>query len=240
MGLDRVTDRPPHLNDGEATREKLVGLVGQEVAYALRPRPLRIVVVHAANDLADLAALAQLVVGGAQRVIEHHHARGPALGLHQGFHLGVVDAAHLALVEEVDDPGVVADEAKAVPIERKPIPEQACIADGDAARVRRPAGAHIERTRTTRIGEQLLAVVDDIVDRRLDRLGDGFLLDHRNHGKSSFGNALLHPNFRRRRGRCGGSDDIGSCRGRHNRRTDTAYHNGAAGIAADACTVATR
>ena len=36
----------------------------------------------AAHDFANSPLLAQIVVGGAQRVIEHHHPRRPALGLH--------------------------------------------------------------------------------------------------------------------------------------------------------------
>src|SRR5262249_6836039 len=36
-GFDRMPERPPHLDDGEAPLEKLLGLVRQQVAYALWP-----------------------------------------------------------------------------------------------------------------------------------------------------------------------------------------------------------
>src|SRR6266545_2046807 len=79
---------------------RIVRLVRQKVAHALRPRPFGIVVMRAAHDLADLARLAQRVVGRAQRVIEYDDALGPALGLHQRFHFRVIGALYFVLVEE--------------------------------------------------------------------------------------------------------------------------------------------
>src|SRR5271166_4889866 len=63
--LDREPYRTPHLNDGEAAAQKLVGFLRQQIPHALRTGPLGIVVVHTANDLTNPACLAQLVVGRA-------------------------------------------------------------------------------------------------------------------------------------------------------------------------------
>ena len=116
-------------------------------------------------------------------MVEHHDAPGSALGLHQGFHLGVIGAADFGLVEEIAHPGVVAHEAEAVAIERELIAREPRVADHDAARVRSAAGAHVERTRPAGIGEKLLAVVDDVVDGCFDGLGRGFLFYDGNHGE---------------------------------------------------------
>src|SRR5262249_62031270 len=78
-GFDRMADRPPHLHDGEAALEQLVGLVRQQVAHALWPRPFGVVVVRTAHDLADPLALAQLVVRAPQGMLNHHHAPPTAL-----------------------------------------------------------------------------------------------------------------------------------------------------------------
>jgi len=70
--------------------------------------------VSAAHDLADLAGLALVVGGGAQGVVEHDHARSPALGFHQRFHLRVVDSCNLLLIEEICHLRIVTDEPEAV------------------------------------------------------------------------------------------------------------------------------
>src|SRR5262245_10176900 len=53
-----MPDRPPHLHDGKAPLQELVGLVREQVAHALRAGTFGVVVVDAAHDLADLARLA--------------------------------------------------------------------------------------------------------------------------------------------------------------------------------------
>src|SRR5262249_29141293 len=68
--LDRMADRPPHLHDGETALQQRVGLLRQQVAHALRAGPFGVIVVRAAHDLADLARLALVVVGGAQGMVE--------------------------------------------------------------------------------------------------------------------------------------------------------------------------
>ena len=178
-----MADRPPHLHDGEAPLQQFLGFVRQQVAHPLRAGPFGIVVVHAAHHLADFARLARFVVGRAQRVIEHDHARGAALGLHQRLHLGVVDAPDLVLVEEIGDLGVVTDETEALAIERKRLRMQARIADGHAMGIDRAAAAYVGRARRSGLGKYLVAVIQDVVDRGLDGLADRFPLDDLNHGQ---------------------------------------------------------
>jgi len=148
---------------------------------ALRAGPFGVVVMHAAHDLADFVLLTQLLVGGAQRMIENKHPRRPALRLHQRFHLGVVDPPYLVLVVEIGHFRVVPDEAETVAVERKPVGGKPAIVDGDAARVLGAAAANIRIARLGRDGKNLLSVVHDVVDRCFDRFGDRFSfgdLDH--------------------------------------------------------------
>src|SRR6185312_4042826 len=169
--FDWMANRPPHLNDGEAALQQALGLLPQEIAHALRPRPFGVVVVNAADDLAQLALFAHRIIGGAQRVVEDDDARRAGLRLDQRFHLRIVDAANLLLIEEVAHRRIVPAEPKAVGIEREAIGERASIVHDDAARIGRAAGADIRRARSARIGEGLLTRIAQIIDLRLDRLG---------------------------------------------------------------------
>src|SRR5262249_4606113 len=141
------------------------------------------IVVHAAHDLTDLARLTLIGVGRAQRVIKYDHARGAALGLHQRLHLRVVDPADLVLVEEIGNLGVVTDETEALAIERKRLRVQPRIADGHAMEIERAAATAAGRARRRGLGEYLLAIIDNVVDGRLDGLADRFPLDDLNHGQ---------------------------------------------------------
>ena len=141
IGLDRMPDRPPHLDDGETALEQIVRLVGQHVAHPLRRGPFGIVVVHATHDLADFLGLAQFVVGGAQRMVEHDDALGAALGFDQCFHLRVVDAADFVVVEEIADRGVMPHETEAVALQREIFDVRTAVMDFDAPRIGRAAGA---------------------------------------------------------------------------------------------------
>ena len=178
-----MADRTPHLHDGEAALEQLVRLLREKIADALRARPLGIIVVHAAHDLADLARLTLLVVRGAQRMIEHDHARRSAFGLHQRFHLRVIDPADLVFVVKIGDLGVVTDETEAVAIEHERLWLQPRIADGHAAGVKRAAAAHIGCARRRGLREYLLTVIQNVVERGLDGLVDRFPFDDLNHGQ---------------------------------------------------------
>jgi hypothetical protein len=76
----------------------------------------------------------------------------------------------------------VTHEAEAFAVEHERIAVQPGIVDGHTARIDRSAGAHIGAARTGRLGEQLLPVIDDIVDRGLDGIADGVALQNLNHG----------------------------------------------------------
>src|SRR6266850_7566961 len=99
--LDRLVDRAPHLDDGEAPLQQGFGFARQQVAHALRPRPLRVVVVHVEHRLAHQLRLALRLVARAQRVVEDDDARSAGNLLYQRLDLGVVDALQLVDIEEV-------------------------------------------------------------------------------------------------------------------------------------------
>ena len=170
-GFDRMPDRPPHLDDGEAARQQILGLVGKDIAHPLRPRPFGVVVVGAAHDLADFLRLAQLVVGGAQRMVEHHDALGAALGFDQLDHFRIVDPPDFILVVEIAHPGRMVDEAEAVAVELEAIDLEAAVVHFHLPRVERAATAPVVGAGRTGIGEQVLAVVFDVVDGRLHDIG---------------------------------------------------------------------
>ncbi len=185
-GLDRMPDRPPHLDDGKAPREQILGLVGQDVAHALRPRPFGIVVVRAAHDLADFLGLAQLVVGGAQRMVEHDDALGPALGFDQLDHFRIVDPPDFILVVEIAHLGRVIDKTETVAIELEAIHLEPAVVHLHLARIVGSAAAAIVGAGLAGIGEQPLAVVLDVVDGRLQDIGSIF-----DFGEDGHGNLLL-------------------------------------------------
>jgi hypothetical protein len=116
-------------------------------------------------------------------VVEHDDARGAALGLHQRLHLRVVDAADLVVVEEIGDLGIVTHETEAMAIERERLGSAPRIANGHAVRVERAAGAGVGGARRRGLREQLLAVVEDVVDGRLDGFADRFPFDNLYHGQ---------------------------------------------------------
>src|SRR5262249_10787813 len=78
--LDRMTDRPPDLHDRKTALEQFLGFVRQQIAHTLLRRPFGVVVVHALDDLAELARLAIVLVGGAQCMIEYDDAFRAGLG----------------------------------------------------------------------------------------------------------------------------------------------------------------
>ncbi len=62
----------------------------------------------------------------------------------------------------------MADEAKAVALEDQVLGMRAAVMDDDLPRVDR-AAADVERTCSARLGENLHTVIDEIVERRIDR-----------------------------------------------------------------------
>jgi len=105
-------------------------------------------------------------------VIEDDDALGAAFGFHQRFHLRIVGAAHLGIVEKVDYLGVVRNEAEAFTLELKILGEGATVTQHDpvwvglaAARICRSAGAGF--------GDDFLAGIDEVIQGRFD-LRNGF------------------------------------------------------------------
>src|SRR5262249_2424847 len=176
-------DRPPHLHDGEAALQQLVGLVGEQVAHTLWARPFRVIVVHASHHLADLARFAQFIIRRTQGVIEDDDARGAAFGFYQRFHLRIIDAADLLLVEEVGDLGVVTNETEAVAIEHEWFRLHPRIANGHAAGIGRAPAAHTGCARHGGLREYLLAVIENVIDPGLDRFADRVPLENLCHGQ---------------------------------------------------------
>ena len=137
---------------------------------------------HAAHDLADLAAFAQRLVFGAQRVVEHDDAPGAALLLHQRFHLRVIDALDLGVVVEIGDLRVVPDETETLAVELEPVGERPAVGQGHAVRFR--AAAADTGVAPARLGDQRYRhrlTGDEIVELGLDRGGDDFGFRERIH-----------------------------------------------------------
>ena len=178
-----MPDRPPHLHDGKAPLQELIGLIREQVAHALGSGPLGVIVVDAAHDLADLARLALLVIRRAQSVIEDDDARGSAFGFHQRFHLWIVNPADLVLLEKVGDFRVVTHKTKAVAIEHERLLTEPRIADDHAMRVEGATAAHVGRSRRRRLRENLLPVIENVIDRGLDGFVDRFPFDNLDHRK---------------------------------------------------------
>ncbi|HZU90482.1 MAG TPA: hypothetical protein VE993_14610 [Stellaceae bacterium] len=140
---------------------------------------------HAAHDVADLGRLAQGVVGGAQGVVEHDDAQGAALGLHQSFHLRVVDAADLFLVVEIADLRVVTDKAEAFPFQAKTVRIGPTVADDDPMRVRlAAAGPRVPAAGRRHQRDRLQVGVEKIVESRFDRFRSAVEFGELRHGAS--------------------------------------------------------
>src|SRR4051794_38853601 len=186
-GFDRMADRPPDLHDRKAARQQCLGLVWKEIAHALLARPFGVVVVHALDNLAQLARLAVVLVSRAQGVIKNDDTLRPALGLHQRSHPGVVAPPQLLIIIKVDDLGVVTDEAKALTVEHETVGLEPAIVHHHAMRI---AGAcrpdHGGAWTPGEYGGHHAAVLE-IVERgfdgggRLDGGGRSVLNRHANH-----------------------------------------------------------
>ena len=106
---------------------------------------------HPRHDFANFQLGAQRIVTSAQRVVEDHDPRGAALGLHQRFHLRVINPPNLVFVEELADFGVVADEAKTFAVEHELARMRPAVMDDDAPGIEPPA-AHVGRPARAGLG----------------------------------------------------------------------------------------
>ena len=105
-------------------------------------------------------------------MVENYDARGSRLHLHQGFHFRVIDPAHIVLVQKIANLRVMGDEAETVAIEHEFGRMRAAVVDGDLAGIGLAARAHLGRARPARVGVGHLTGIQEIVDGRLDGIGD--------------------------------------------------------------------
>ena len=116
-------------------------------------------------------------------MVEHDDPLGAALGFDQRFHLRIVDPLDLGLVEEVGNLGVVTNEAEAVALEREVVRVRTAVVNDHAARIGRAAGARVAAAGTGDDSEDLVAVIDDVIERRFDGVGGDVELSGVSHGK---------------------------------------------------------
>src|SRR5262249_37187051 len=105
----------------------------------------------------------------------------------------VVDAADLVLVVEIRDLGVVPHEPETVAVEHEIARMRPSVVHGDAARVRRAAGAHVERAGPARVGVDRLAGIAEVIYRRLDRIRGGVLFDEMHAEPHGLKQNLMRP-----------------------------------------------
>jgi hypothetical protein len=77
VGLDRLVDRPPDLNNREAFLQQLFAFVWEQFTNPVRSRPIGVIVVRREHGLAQQPGLALGLVAGAQRVVEDMDASCP-------------------------------------------------------------------------------------------------------------------------------------------------------------------
>ena len=77
----------------------------------------------------------------------------------------------------------MSDKVEAVLLQHELIRELAPIADGGPARVLPASAAHIGGPRRGGLGEDLLAGIDDVVERGLNDIGQRILFQHLNHAQ---------------------------------------------------------
>ncbi len=167
-----MIDRSPHLDDREAALEELLGLVAHDVANPLRPRPFGVIVVHPADDVADLLRRALILAGGAQRVVEHDDPPGAADLSDQRLALRVINSADLVLVVEIGDAGAVRHEAEALALENEAVGHRPAVMDLDAMGFAVVAAeAAVAAAGRGDLGDEFLAGRGEVDQVCLDRLG---------------------------------------------------------------------
>src|SRR5205814_2852156 len=181
----RMIDRPPHLDDRQPALQQRLGLLAHDVAHPLRARPLGVVVMHAADDVANLLVLALFVAGGAQRVIEHDDALGAADFLYQRLTFRVVNAADLVLVVEIPYSALIADKTEALALEIEAGRQRPAIQNLYAMGLVAAALALVAPTRIGNLRDKLLAGIGEVDQLRLDCLGRGVEFGDIGHLRSS-------------------------------------------------------
>src|SRR6516165_6415064 len=115
-------------------------------------------------------------------MVENRAPTRPALGLHQCFHLRVVNPPDLVLVEEIDDLGVVPDKAEPIALESETVNLEPPVTQ-DYTMLFRHAAAHppVAAARLADQGDRHLLGIDKIAERRLDRFRGGVQFGQLNH-----------------------------------------------------------
>jgi hypothetical protein len=162
--------------------EQLLGLVGKKVAHPLRAGPFGVVVMGTVHRLADFLGLLVGLVSGAQRVVEHHDAARAALPLHQFDHLRVIDPLDLLGVEEVFHPGRVIDEAEAVHLQVEFLHLRTGVVHRHVVWIDGALALDLGRTWAAAVGEDLGAVVGDVVYSGFDGARRGVEFGEFGHG----------------------------------------------------------
>src|SRR6266511_3868172 len=146
--LDRLIDRPPHLDDREAAREQCLGLIRESFAHPLWSGPLGIVIVRREHGLANKPRLSLRLVARAQRMIEDDDAGSPRCFFDQLLDLRVIHRLQLRCVEKVGDFRPMLHQHKTLLLERELVGESPAILDCHLLQLvgSRSAPANIIRT----------------------------------------------------------------------------------------------
>src|SRR3989441_11539337 len=162
VGLDRLIDRAPHLDDRETALQQGFRFAWQQVAHALRARPFGVVVVHVEHRFAHQFRLALGLVARAQRVVEDDDARGARDLLHQRFDLGVVDALQLLDIEEVVNSSLVLDELEAGDLQGELVGKRTAVADRHRPQFMLPRDAAADVVGVAGVVHRIHAGVDGV------------------------------------------------------------------------------
>jgi hypothetical protein len=148
--LHRGVDRAPYIDDRKAALEQVVRLGGQEVAHALGPGVVGVVVVGEAHGQLGLvfAALGQHL--RAQVVVECEYATGTHVLADERLDLGIVGDAQIGVVVEVLDPASLLHQLDAMHIQRE-IPQRTGIVDRHHLRPKRGPRARVSGAPRTNV-----------------------------------------------------------------------------------------
>ena len=180
-----MADRPPYLNDGKTALEQMLGLVRQQIAHALRPRPFGVIIVHALHRLADFPRLAVAIVAGAQRVIKHHDPLAP---LSSSISASISDSRRAGFRPPHKNRQLLyrAGQSESRFFERKFIEMQPPVAQGDMVRFGFSAAqALIELAGRSHHGHRHLLGIEEITEGRFERFALGIEFGELGHRGSS-------------------------------------------------------
>jgi hypothetical protein len=143
--LNDVANRPPDLDDGEASLEELVGFVGQEVADGLSRRLIREVAMDSHDGLTNVR---HSVTDGrrAPGRVEDDHSPGAGLALHESLDCRAMTRLLLGRPHDAYLGQRVPDEAKTFAVEREVRCHPPGVVDGHPSRVKRAVALRLRPT----------------------------------------------------------------------------------------------